>query len=183
MYIGERVKKLRKEIDMTLVELSEKSGVAVASLSRIENNKMTGTLESHIAISNALGINISDLYQGLAADKKAPVVQTSSDRTDVFVHDNKSVSEMLTSKVLEKKMMPVLIKVEPKGATHKEETKRGIEKFIYVISGKVEAVVGDNTYALNESDTLYFDSSSPHYFKNVGTGEARIVCVISPPVL
>ena len=44
MLIGEIIHRLRKEKKMTLVELAEKSGVALATLSRIENGRMTGTL-------------------------------------------------------------------------------------------------------------------------------------------
>ena len=55
MFIGQRIKQLREAQKMTLTELSEKSGVQLATLSRMENMKMTGTLESHIAIAQTLG--------------------------------------------------------------------------------------------------------------------------------
>ena len=43
--IGKIIHKLRKDRKMTLVELAQKSGVALATLSRMENGRMTGTLE------------------------------------------------------------------------------------------------------------------------------------------
>jgi transcriptional regulator with XRE-family HTH domain len=183
MKIGEKIRTMRKERGLTLLELSEKSGVALATLSRIENDRMTGTLESHMAIGGALGVSLPELYAHLSSPKSNPEVQTASERTEVFVHDKRSVSEMLASKVLEKKMMPVMIKLERGGRTHLEENKKGVEKFIYVMGGKVEAVVGEKKYSLAKSDTLYFDSSAPHYFTNVGNSEARLICVVSPPVL
>ena len=183
MNIGDMIKNLRKEKGLTLLELSQESGVALATLSRIENNKMTGTLESHMAICGALDLALPELYKHLTPEKYTPEVQTTEERTEVFVHDKRSISEMLVPKVLDKKMMPVMIRLEPRGSTHKEETKRGAEKFIYVLDGKIEAVVGEKTFSLKKGDTLYFESSASHYFKNIGAQEARMICVSSPPVL
>ena len=183
MHVGEIIHALRKERKMTLLELSNKSGVALATLSRMENGKMTGTLESHMNICKALEISLPGLYRDLEASTKTVDVQTKKTRTDVFVHDKKATSEMLAPNVLNKKMMPTMIKIAKGGNTHNEETKPGIEKFAYVLDGKVEANIGGGHYILGRGDTLYFESSVPHYFKNVGAGEARLICVITPPAL
>ena len=183
MLVGEIIHKLRKERKMTLLELSTKSGVALATLSRMENGKMTGTLESHIQICKALEVSLPDLYKDLVASTRKVDLHTKKTRTDVFVHDKKATSEMLASDVLNKKMMPTMIKIARSGRTHTEETKVGIEKFIYVLDGKVEASIGEEKYNLTKGDTLYFESSAPHYFRNTGPGESRIICVVSPPAL
>lgn len=183
MHIGQIVKKIRKEKRMTLVELSEKSGVALATLSRIENGKMTGTLDSHINIASSLEIPLPDLYKDLAYSKKQVEVKSKKAATDIFIHDKNATSEMLVSKIINKKMMPILIKLTKGGTTHKEETKTGVEKFIYILDGKIEANVGEEKYNMSKGDTLYFESSLPHYFTNTGAGETRMICVISPPNL
>ena len=183
MHVGEIIHDLRKERKMTLLELSNKSGVALATLSRMENGKMTGTLESHMNICKALEISLPGLYRDLEASTKTVDVQTKKTRTDVFVHDKKATSEMLAPNVLNKKMMPTMIKIAKSGNTHNEETKPGIEKFAYVLDGKVEANIGEERYVLGRGDTLYFESSTPHHFRNVGAGEARLICVITPPAL
>jgi transcriptional regulator with XRE-family HTH domain len=181
--IGKTINKLRTERKMTLVELSEKSGVALATLSRMENGKMTGTLESHMHICEALNVSLPELYKNLYPDKKAVDIQKQRSRTDVFIHDKKSSEEMLASKILNKKMMPVLIKISKNGKTQKEETRAGIEKFIYVIDGKIEANIGEEKFSLGKNDSLYFESNIPHYFKNNGPSDARIISVVCPPTL
>ncbi len=158
MNIGRIIKAFRKEKKMTLVELSAKSGVALATLSRMENGKMTGTLESHMRIAEALEVKLTDLYKNLELKGKKVEVMTKATHADAFIHDKKAASEMLTSKVLNKKMMPVMIKIHKDGSTHKEETKPGVEKFIYVLNGKVEANIGEEKYNLTKGDTLYFSS-------------------------
>lgn len=183
MHIGTIIHKLRKEKKMTLLELSQKSGVALATLSRIENGKMTGTLESHMHIAEVLEVTLPEFYKDLVASKTTIEVQNKRSRADVFIHDKKASSEMLVSKVLNKKMMPVMIKIAKGGVTHKEETKPGVEKFLYVISGRLEAYVGEDKYNITRGDTLYFESFLPHYFKNIGEDEAHVISVTCPPVL
>ena len=183
MHVGTVINKFRKEKRMTLLELSEKSGVALATLSRIENGRMTGTLDSHMNIATALEISLPDLYKDLAYSKKQVEVKARKATTDVFIHDKNATSEILISKVINKKMMPLLIKINRGGSTHKEETKIGVEKFIYILEGKIEASVGEEKYNMAKGDTLYFESSLPHYFTNTGPGETRLICVISPPTL
>jgi len=181
MHVGEIIHRLRKEKKMTLLELSAKSGVALATLSRVENGKMTGTLESHMRICEALETTLPEFYRDLALSKKQVEVQTKRSRTDVFIHDKSAASEMLASKILNKKMMPMLIKINKGGATHEEETKPGVEKFIYILDGRIEAFIGEEKYNLTKGDTLYFESSIPHHFKNTCAGESRLLCVTSPP--
>ena len=183
MHVGEIIHKLRKERKMTLLELSRKSGVALATLSRMENAKMTGTLESHMNICNALEISLPDLYQDLVASTKKVDVRTKAARTEVFVHDKKATSEMLAPNVLNKKMMPTMIRIAKGGDTHNEETKPGIEKFAYVLDGRIETNIGKQKYTLSKGDTLYFEASTPHRFRNIGSGEARVICIVAPPVI
>ena len=183
MKIGSKIRQLRQDAELTLEELSRKSGIALASLSRMENDKMVGTLESHMKICKSLGVTLAQLYSGLEDEKKDIELQKNDLRTDVFVHNKKSSSEILTSKALNKKMMPIMIKIQPGGITDKEENKIGTEKFVYVFDGEIEILIGSEKYNLSKGDTLYFGASLPHQFKNTGNTEARCISVISPPSL
>ena len=79
--------------------------------------------------------------------------------------------------------MPVLVKLEINGKTNPEQTASGIEKFIYILEGEIETVIADKKYALTAGDSLYFDGSSSHFYRNTGKSSAKLICVISPPAL
>ena len=183
MYIGKRLKELRKTQGMSLSDLADKSGVQIATLSRIEHLKMTGTLESHMNIAKALGIDITHLYIDIVKDKDKVDFKGSKSATDVFVHSDKSSYEILTSKVLSKKMMPILLKIEPNGKTNKEQNQIGTEKFVFVVEGKIEVTIDSETYTLSKSNTLYFDASLEHCLINIGKSTAKILCVSTPVAL
>jgi transcriptional regulator with XRE-family HTH domain len=180
MNIGAFLRKSRKSQGLTLAELSKKSTVALATLSRIETGKMTGTLESHSHIAKALGLTLPEFYSEidkLNASQKEP---TESDRANLFIHDKGASSVILTKDIFTKKMLPVLIKLQRGGKTHKEELKKGAEKFIYCLNGKVEIVIGTDKKIMAKSSTLYLDASIPHYIKNIGKNEATCLCIVTP---
>lgn len=179
MLIGDKLKEIRKAQKTTLTELSQSSGVQLATLSRIENKKMTGTIESHIAIARALGVDVVELYQSLTQEKKK--IEVSDEKTsEVFSHNDKSSFEILTKNVLNKQMMPTLIKIEPNGATQQEQAKPKSEKFIFVLDGTTEVVIDRKSISLKKNQTLYFDSSLPHVFKNTSKGITKLLCVATP---
>lgn len=183
MEIGSKIRKLRKTKKITLKELSESSGVALATLSRIETNKMTGTVKSHQAIASALGLSLPQLYGDMELESKPVDFQSQENRTDVFIHNDKASYDMLTNRVLSKKMMPVMLKIAPGGETSTEELPKQTEKFIYILKGECKTFVGSEAYTLKKGQTLYFDASLPHHFKNTGSEETRAICVITPPAL
>ena len=180
MHVGQTIHRLRKERKMTLLELSRLSGVALATLSRIENGRMTGTLESHMHICRALEIALPDLYRDLEASSRKIEMRSKKAASGVYVRDRKAASEMLAPNLVNKKMAPVMMRIASGGNTQKETTRPGIEKFIYILEGRIEASIGGQKYALSSGDTLYFESSAVHLFRNTGKGEARVICVSSP---
>ncbi len=179
MFIGDKMCALRRKKRMTLSEIAEISGVQLATLSRIENKKMVGTLESHINIAKALEIDVTELYKGIDKDD-SPIEVGGPSATDVFTHSEHSSYEILTKNVLQKKMMPTLIRIDEGGKTQKEQNKNGTEKFIFALEGHIEVTVNDQVFNLHKHNTLYFDASLPHFYRNTGKNTARLLCTMTP---
>ncbi len=180
MLIGKKLRELREARRMSLTEISKITGIQMATLSRIENMKMTGTLDSHLRIAKALGLNLTQLYSDVIKEESVVDVKSDLGTKDIFVHSDKSSHEILTNKVLSKKMMPILLKIEPGGRTNEEQSPLGTERFIFVIEGKIEVHVEGDKYELSKNSTLYFDSALRHYFVNIGKTVARVVSVSTP---
>jgi transcriptional regulator with XRE-family HTH domain len=180
MNLGKRIRELRKKRGMTLAEVSKKSGVALATLSRIETGKMTGTLESHMEVAKVFDMSLPEFYSEI---EKPISVQRRDEYVDKFVHDKRASSVILTKDIFTKKMLPTLVQLQPGGRTHDEQLKKGAEKFIYVLQGKIEVVIGDARNTLEKGATLYFDASHAHYMRNAGDAAAEALCVVTPTTL
>ena len=169
---------------MTLAELARGSNIDTATISRIETGKMTGTLESHLRLTRALGMTLAEFYAGLEEARQVAEVRTSSAKTDVYVHEaGHSSLALLTKDPLQKKMLPVLLTIEGGGRTQNEEGSAGTEQFLFVLAGPIEARIGKETYTLKSGQSLYFDAATLHWFRNASAKTVRALMLTTPPSL
>ncbi|NLE64829.1 MAG: helix-turn-helix transcriptional regulator, partial [Elusimicrobia bacterium] len=94
--IGAQIKKIRKLKKVTLTELSRRSGVQIATLSRMEHGKMEGTVGSHFQIAKALGVDIVNIYQGVQEEEAQPV--SSQETLETLSPPNEKVSQEILSR-------------------------------------------------------------------------------------
>ena len=181
--LGRRIKFLRKQRKVTLVEIARKTGIDQATLSRMENEKMVGTLDSHLRIAQALGLRLPQLYEEVVQKLEEVKEKAVRHKVETFSHSSGAVSELLTTGVLQKKMMPVLLRVKPRGSTEIEEHPSTSERFIYLIKGSVEVAIGKDQRTLKPGDSLYFNASAPHSFKNLAKTDSELISVLTPTSL
>ncbi len=183
MRIGEQVRKFREQKKLSLTELAHASGIQIATLSRIENNKMTGTLESHLAIAKAMGIELTDLYLNLQQEEPVSAHVDDATAEPLPVSDGKCSLEILARQVASKKMLPALIKIEPRSSTAVEILPAGGERFVYVLEGTVEIKLKSQVIQLSSNTSLYFNANQPHNIENNTDLPARIISVSTPVVI
>jgi transcriptional regulator with XRE-family HTH domain len=177
--LGTHIQQIRKLRKMSLTELAKSSGIQIATLSRIENGKMTGTLGSHINIAKALGVDITELYQGLQDNAPSPIKAEETLEAISAVNDKVSL-EILARQASSKKMLPVLIKIEGKGSTAQERRESLSERFLFVLEGTVVVKVKDQAIRLEKNSSLYFNASMPHMIENPNNGAAKVLSVMTP---
>jgi quercetin dioxygenase-like cupin family protein len=172
-HLGPRIRQLRKEKGLTLVEIAGKTGIAQATLSRIETGTMIGTVESHAKIAEILGVPLSVLYVEPAASVQA--VHTPQKRP---VHQEKNVQwELLTPENPGQQMKPVLATLQAGAETPWEQASRGSEKWIYMLEGQAVVRVDQQEYVLKTGETLYFEASASHQLQNPSGNAARLLVV------
>ena len=177
--LGQRIRKLRKEKGITLVEIAKKTGVAQATLSRIETGSMSGTVESHERIAEALGVGLAELYSGV--DRRYDQIAHTKEQDRKVTHHGRSVQvELLTSESSKKKITPLLITLQGGSQTTREHNERGVEKFLYLLDGEVKVRVDKDEHVLKTGETLYFDASLPHQIANEKQKTARVLASVSP---
>lgn len=178
--IGNRIRELRKAKKITLVELSKQTGIAQATLSRIETGTMVGTVESHRKIAEAIGLGLAELYAPL--DRRyQEIIHAKKETPRKVVHQGRGCQiELLTQEVTKKKITPLLLTLSGNAHTAQEQNERGVEKFICVLEGEVDAALEKETYSLKTGETLYFDASLPHRLVNPKSKTAKLLIAVSP---
>ena len=158
----------------------------IATISRIETGRMAGTLESHMKLARGLGAKLTQVYSGIeeAQARESISVQDQVERPEASVfHTGRVATQLLTKDVLKKKFMPSMITIETGGSTQKEELRLGTEKFLYVVDGSIDVVLGEETHHLIRGSTIYFEASLPHQYRNPSGKTARILAITTPPSL
>src|ERR1700738_639012 len=78
-------------------------------------------------------------------------------------------------------MEPHLFRIKSGGGSGESYTHDG-EEFLHVLRGGFEIWLGDSEhYCLKTGDSLYFESSTPHRWRNPGRSEAWLLWVNTPP--
>ena len=177
--LGQRIRTLRKAKGLTLVEISDKTGVAQATLSRIETGTMIGTVECHEKVAEALGIGLAELYSGV--DKRYEQIARQDKESRKVTHHTKDVQvELLTQESSKKKITPLLLTLQGGGKTEKESYERGVEKFVWALDGNIKIRLDQDEIALKPQESLYFDASLPHQISNEGQKPSKVFIAVSP---
>lgn len=178
--LGNRIREIRRQKKVTLLELAKITGVAQATLSRMETGLMVGTVKSHQKIAEALGTSLAELYGHIDNRLSRISHQAGTSERKIFAKTDQMRCELLTQEVTKKKITPLLITLSGHGKSETEKLERGVEKLIFVLEGSVLVKFGEKEYALNEHDTLYFDASIPHQLVNPAGKQTKIFCAVSP---
>lgn len=184
MKIGKKLRLLRGSLSQA--DLSRRSGIDKAIISKIEAGKLTGTVETHKKLAAVFGLKLSELYAYIEQSDPDTAEFHSGDGT---VGTYEEFLEILTAIPLSKKMLPSILTLQAADERYLEETVREVEWFVLVLDGSVEIEVEGTVYVLKKDqgyekgDSLYSRSRKRHRIKNIGSIPARILCVSCPPVL
>ncbi len=178
--LGEEIRILRKKKGLTLMQLAKLCGMNQSSLSRIENNDIVGTLDTHMKLAQALGVSLPDLYKSTLTRINQPKETGIKAKVERFSHSSGAISEILTTGILQKRMLPILLRLKAKGKTEVEEFPSMTERFIYVFKGKLAVVLDKEINTLQAGERIYFDGSVPHNFKNLGSQEVVCLSIMTP---
>ena len=182
--LGARVRALRANRGLTMAAIAKKTGIDQATLSRIEHGKMTGTLQSHVKIADALGLRLPELYEHVGT---APVPQPARRlaRAETFLHAKGAVAELLAgaSHLLRSRLMPIRLRIKSQGRTATEEYPVSAERFVYVLRGSLEVRLGKERRTLHAGESWLFSASIPHHFRSRGSTDTLALSVMSPASL
>lgn len=178
--IGEVVKQLRSEANLTLADLSAGARISSAMLSRIENGVATASLDALERLCIALGINLSDLFR--RTDHKegtAQLVKRSEQMEVVRVGTKYGYTYKLLSydKGPKKLFDPFFIEMDKKSQSYPRFAHPGTE-FIYMLQGRVEYRFGDLTYLLEPGDAFTFSGDVVHGPQRLLDEQAKFISII-----
>ena len=184
--LGGLLKALRAHNGWTLREMSERSGIPVSTLSKVEHDRLTLTYDKLQQLSQRLGMRMSELFAE-SEEEEAPSAVTARrsigklDRAIQVTTDNYDY-HYLCPELRRKRMIPVVTNIRAKTVEQFGDLVRHSgEEYIYVLDGRIE--VHTEFYepvVLERGESIYIDSQMGHaYIVAEGCEEASVLGVCS----
>jgi transcriptional regulator with XRE-family HTH domain len=170
--VGPRLRELRRRRGATLTSLSETTGIAVSTLSRLESGHRKPGLELLLPLARAYQMPLDELV-GAPADGDPRVYPKPITRNGMTVIP-------LTRKP---GGLQAFKQILPAGlTTGREPDLRSHEGYhwLYVLNGRLRLVLGDQDLVLSSGQVAEFDTHLPHWFGNADTRPVEFLSILGP---
>ncbi|MET0265405.1 MAG: XRE family transcriptional regulator [Duganella sp.] len=184
--LGSLLRAIRSRNGWTLKEMSDKCGIPVSTLSKVEHERLTLSYDKLYQLAQRLGIRMSELFaEDTGTEAPMPVTARRSlgDLSNALRVETANYDyHYLCAELRRKRMIPVIARLRATSAKQFGKlTHHSGEEFSYVLKGSV--VLTSEFYdpvILNEGQSIYFDSSMGHaYLAAQGCDEALVLTVMS----
>ena len=176
--LGGKIRKKRSEKNMSLKELAEMIDLTASFLSQIERDLAEPSITSLRKIAKALEVPI---FYFLMNDQDSSPVVRKNERKTLRLPESHLEYELLTPDV-SRAMEVFIATIEPgNGAVGEFESTHPGEECILILEGTMDIKVGEDTFLLEEGDSIYYFASLPHSVKNAGDKKLVFLSSITPP--
>jgi transcriptional regulator with XRE-family HTH domain len=179
MNLGKKIRRMRQTRGVTAVELAKRSRVTTGFISQLEHSHTVPSLQTLQRVAAALDVSLTYF---LLDESQQPQVVRQRERPIIHLgHDGSRLS--LLSPLPPQHLELALLEL-PCGAVS-WSTARAHEgqQCHLVLQGSVRADYGDNTYRLEEGDSILWDGTLPYRLENIGPNEARLLIAMAPASL
>jgi transcriptional regulator with XRE-family HTH domain len=168
--VGARLKRLRTQRRLTLTGVAKATGISKSTMSRLETGQRRPTLELLLALSHAYRVPLD--YLVAAPEEGDPRIQLKPGHLKgrTVIPLTRQPDGMQAWKIV----IPTS-KVTPEPRAHD-----GYE-WIYVLSGHMRFVLGDQDWVLGPGEVASFDTKVPHWFGSTGDEPAEILSIFGRP--
>lgn len=176
MEIGEKVKRLRLQRGLTQEELAARTELSKGFISQLERDITSPSIATLMDILEALGTDIAAFFNETQNEK---VVYPAE---DMFVKeaDGGAATCWLVTSAQRNALEPILVTLPAGAGTEPDDPHEG-EEFGYVLQGAVWLQLGEQRFRVRRGDSFYFRPAAPHWLRNAGRTQARVLWVSTPP--
>lgn len=177
MQIGEKIKRLRVEKQLTQEELANRCELSKGFISQVERDLTSPSIATLTDILDVLGTDLTGFF---SEDEQEKVVFTKDDMFEKSDEKLKYSLMWLVSNAQKNSMEPIIISLEPGGQYIEDEPHEG-EEFGYVISGTITLLLGNKKYKVKKGESFYFKANTNHNVSNSGKVAAKFIWISTPP--
>lgn len=194
MGVGSQLRDARIAAGLTIAEVAARSGISSGYISQLERDLANPSIGALDALAKALNVRLRTFFSdgsesepGAAANnhtatsQKALIGLVRLTRRKHLVYPGSNIRHELLCPDL--KHATEILQTTAPPHTDSGDTKLSHEgeECAIVLRGRMEFFLGDDAFILDAGDSIYFDSTAPHSWRNDGDEELEVIWVITPP--
>lgn len=182
---GARLRAERERRGIGVRELSRRLDVSASMISQIERDRVMPSVNTLYSITTALGISLDELFGAGPARPTADAresspgyVQRGDQQQSLSLSSGVRWTLLTSEPDAEVEFLRTVYDVGGESTPADALMRHSGHEYGTVIEGTLGVTVGFETFELQESDSISFDSSSPHRLFNAGTVPAVAIWVV-----
>lgn len=166
MEISEKIKNLRKDRNLSIKELSEKTGLSVGFISNLERNINSPSIANLQLICKVLDISLIDLLK----EEREPVTILKSENRTLLFTSNKEGTRYYNLIPDNSELSGSCVVISPKYTSENTRWSHSHDEVGIIIDGELEINLSNKKiYKLKKGDSIYIKKNTPHKYRNPGS--------------
>jgi transcriptional regulator with XRE-family HTH domain len=175
--VGQRLRSLREDRDLSIRSLAQKSRLSVNTLSLIENGKTSPSVATLQQLAGALGVSMTAFFESGAPPTRLVYTKSGQRRAISFMHGS---LENLGGGKINSTAQPFVVKLAPNASSGTQPIVHTGYEFVFCLKGRVVYRIEDHTYLLEPGDSILFESHLPHQWQNVESEPSEFLLMLCP---
>lgn len=175
--IGERVRALREDCELSKETLAERLNVDVDFLTQVEEGQIDVSVSILHQIGKICNVELTTLLTGEDPHLHSFAVTPAGKGVEVK-RRNEYGYQSLAAHFANRKAEPFLVTVAPSSQKEVKKYHHDGQEFNYVLKGEIRFFIGQHEVVLKEGDCIYFDSKQDHAMQVIGTESACFLAII-----
>lgn len=171
--VGPRIRAIREQRGLSLRALAARCNLSINAISLIERGENSPTVSSLHLLATALGVKITDFFED--AREHAVVLVRQDQR--LATQGDGLLMESLGIGLHNQQLEPFMVTLDPGAGNMSETIMHPGQEFVYCLAGVIQYMVGGQIYSLKSGDSLLFDATQPHCFRNRGEFPAQVLLI------
>jgi transcriptional regulator with XRE-family HTH domain len=175
--VGRALRALRAERGLSIRALAGSSGLAVNTLSLIENGRSSPSVSTLQLLARALGVRLCDFFDADQPRRELVFLAAGSRPRAAFAH---GTVEDLGAGLSERGISPLLVTLAPGADSGAHAIVHTGEELVLCLEGRLEYRVDGESFPLAVGDSLMFAAHLPHSWRNLDGTPSRALLVLCP---
>ena len=168
--LGMRIRRRRRQLDLTLQQLCDEAGLSPGYLSQVERGLATPTLGTLAQIARGLDLGLEHF---VGETRPEDAVTREGARPRFSIEGSAMGYETLAASFPGAELSSYILHVPP--GFRSETVAHEGEEILFVLEGCITQMLDGEAFRLNAGDSLHYSGATPHSWANESDAPARLL--------